>query len=308
MPYGTVLQATSFAEQKHRGQTRKDRDGTPYIVHPISVAHTLADGADIDAEDVLAAALLHDTVEDTETNPAEIESEFGTSVADMVTEVTDNKSLPKLARKRAQIEHAPSLSRGAALIKLADKYSNVYDVIHTPPPSWDTERRVQYLLWSRQVIDKCPRVHDELRHSFGKLVVDGLKTILSESGSSLEHYSFRPQFADSERFDWDVFGNRISTLPELFTYKGCQHSASVSEERVNQYGPVDYVTLRESFKGQHCDGECLTRIQVPGFDSLEFEQIESYLVDDSKRTHNYSAKLQALLRSWGIDFVYEMAY
>ena len=81
----------------------------------------------------LCAALLHDTVEDTDTTQAELEAKFGTEIASIVAEVTDDKSLPKAERKRAQIEHAAHISKKAKLVKLADKICNLRDVAHSPP-------------------------------------------------------------------------------------------------------------------------------------------------------------------------------
>ncbi|NDE55134.1 MAG: phosphohydrolase, partial [Actinobacteria bacterium] len=74
----------------------------------------------------------------------------------MVLEVTDDKSLEKNERKRLQIEHASHKSPGAALIKLADKISNVRDVGVSPPSHWDIQRRVDYLDWASAVVGALP--------------------------------------------------------------------------------------------------------------------------------------------------------
>ena len=115
----SLISATAFAAEKHRNQRRKDPEASPYINHPIALAHVLLHEAGIDDVMVLAAALLHDTVEDTDTTADELRKAFGETIADLVLEVTDDKSLPKAERKRLQIEHAPHLSPGAKLIKLA---------------------------------------------------------------------------------------------------------------------------------------------------------------------------------------------
>jgi guanosine-3',5'-bis(diphosphate) 3'-pyrophosphohydrolase len=103
----------------------------------------------------LLAAVLHDTLEDTETTPAELGARFGTEVRAMVKEVSDDKRLPKQVRKRLQVEHAPSLSKRAKLIKLADKTCNVLDVTHHPPGDWSLDRRREYLDWSAAVVAGC---------------------------------------------------------------------------------------------------------------------------------------------------------
>jgi guanosine-3',5'-bis(diphosphate) 3'-pyrophosphohydrolase len=101
---------------------------------------------------VIVAGLLHDTVEDTDTTPGEIEALFGDQIRALVEEVTDDKSLEKAERKRLQIEHAPYLSRGAKQIKLADKIANIYDVAFAPPPDWQIQRRIEYLSWADRVV------------------------------------------------------------------------------------------------------------------------------------------------------------
>jgi GTP diphosphokinase / guanosine-3',5'-bis(diphosphate) 3'-diphosphatase len=151
-----LFAALSFAAAQHRDQRRKDREASPYINHPIALAEVLARMGVTDPV-VLQAAILHDTIEDTETTPDEIEEHFGTEVRAVVEEVTDDKTLPKATRKRLQLEHAATLSDRAKLIKLADKICNVLDVTHSPPPDWDDERRRPYLDWSAGVVEQCRR-------------------------------------------------------------------------------------------------------------------------------------------------------
>jgi GTP diphosphokinase / guanosine-3',5'-bis(diphosphate) 3'-diphosphatase len=148
-----VLAASAFAAHKHRDQRRKGAEASPYINHLIAVANVLANEADITDSAILAAALLHDTIEDTDTTPKELESEFGQEIAAIVIEVTDDKSLPKMERKRLQIEHAAHLSTSAKLVKLADKICNLRDMNQSPPVDWSTERKAEYFTWAKQVVD-----------------------------------------------------------------------------------------------------------------------------------------------------------
>src|SRR5512135_2066956 len=160
-----LFKALAFAAHKHRDQRRKDAEASPYINHPIALAEVLAgEGAVADPE-VLAAALLHDTIEDTATTAEELRAEFGERIAAMVEEVTDDKALPKAERKRLQIEHAPTLSRGAKLVKLADKICNLRDVADRPPAKWDLQRRQEYFEWAKQVIDGLRGIHPALESS-----------------------------------------------------------------------------------------------------------------------------------------------
>jgi (p)ppGpp synthase/HD superfamily hydrolase len=168
-----LMGAISFAADRHRFQTRKDNYRTPYINHPIKVALTLMNkGREFDV-DLLVAAVLHDTIEDTETTAAEIEAMFGTSVMKIVLEVTDDKSLPKEERKRLQIVHASKKSTSAQKLKLADKICNVYDIIHSPPGNWTVERRLAYLFWAEQVLDGLKGANQHLEKELYDLILEG---------------------------------------------------------------------------------------------------------------------------------------
>ena len=163
--FALVLRALHFAADKHRDQRRKDVHASPYVNHPIHVAQILSE-VGVEDPEILAAAILHDTVEDTETSLGELATEFGDRVSRIVAEVTDDKSFPKQERKRLQIEHAPELSDEASLVKVADKISNVTDVISNPPPDWNDERRKEYVEWARAVVGKCRVVNQELTDRF----------------------------------------------------------------------------------------------------------------------------------------------
>ena len=166
-PISRVLGAATFAAERHRGQRRKGKDASPYINHPLALASLLAERGERDPE-LLMAALLHDTVEDTATTFEDIERSFGKAVADIVREVTDDKTLPKAERKRLQIEHAARLSRSAKLVKLADKICNVRDMAVSPPADWSLERRREYFDWAKAVVDRLRGVHPELEALFDR--------------------------------------------------------------------------------------------------------------------------------------------
>lgn len=161
-----LIDALAFAAEKHRDQRRKDAEASPYINHPIALARVLAVEGGVAERLPLIAALLHDTVEDTETSAAEIAARFGAAVAGVVMEVTDDTSLPKARRKQLQVEHAPQLSRAARLVKLADKTSNLRDVASSPPAGWGLERRREYFDWAGRVIDGLRGVHPRLEAIF----------------------------------------------------------------------------------------------------------------------------------------------
>lgn len=168
-----ILRAASFAARKHSTQRRKDRDASPYVNHPLEVAEILARHG-VDDVPVIQAALLHDAVEDTETTFEELTREFGEQVAGLVAEMTDDKSLPKHERKDLQIRHAPGLSSAAKLIKIADKICNARDVSENPPADWDLRRRVEYLEWTRAVVDGCRGVNAGLEARYHEVLDAGM--------------------------------------------------------------------------------------------------------------------------------------
>ena len=172
-----LLRTVHFAAGKHRCQRRKDHKSSPYINHPIAVAETLARVGNVTDLAVLQAGLLHDTVEDTETTPEELELEFGTEVRDLVLEVTDDKALKKGQRKQAQIEHATGLSDRAKQIKLADKICNVSDIRKSPPADWDLDRKRKYLTWSEAVVDGCRGVNVGLERRFDEVLAKAREDI-----------------------------------------------------------------------------------------------------------------------------------
>jgi len=171
------LRALNFAAKKHRNQRRKDSDQTPYINHPIAVADILLNEVGVTDEVVLMAALLHDTVEDTDTTFDELAKHFGQIVREVVAEVTDDKSLPKAERKQLQIEHAAGLSSRAKLVKLADKTANLRDIVASPPADWSAARVDEYLNWGKAVVDPMRGIHTQLESLFDQAYAQGKATV-----------------------------------------------------------------------------------------------------------------------------------
>ena len=153
---GELMRAAVFAARKHRNQRRKDQARSPYINHPLDVAAILANEAGINDLATLQAALLHDTVEDTATTLAEIAADFGAEVANLVAEMTDDKTLPSRRRKSLQIEHAPTLSAKASVVKIADKIANLRDIAANQPRGWTRQRCRTYFDWALAVVDQIP--------------------------------------------------------------------------------------------------------------------------------------------------------
>lgn len=178
------LKALNFSARKHRHQRRKDEAASPYINHPIDVANILWTVGDIHDLPTVIAAILHDTLEDTDTTPEELRATFGEEILGLVLEVSDDKSLPKQERKQNQIAHSPHLSRRAQQIKLADKISNVHDIAFAPPDRWPPERRIDYLTWAEAVIDGLRGANKKLEIYFDETLALARKKLTEESGNA----------------------------------------------------------------------------------------------------------------------------
>ena len=164
------IQALKFSAEKHTKQRRKDADESPYINHPISLVDVLVNEGGVMNYNVLCAALLHDTIEDTETSKEELLEKFGELITSIVLEVTDDKSLPKQVRKLKQIEHAAHSSHEAKLVKLADKICNLRDVLASPPSNWDQQQKKEYFSWAENVVSGVRGTNLKLEKIFDSLI------------------------------------------------------------------------------------------------------------------------------------------
>lgn len=154
-----LKKAVEFATRKHEGMKRKNKKADEYIVHPVEVMHFLQKHGIVDP-DILSAAVLHDTIEDTSATYEELKRWFGRRVADFVQEVSDDKSKPKLERKKLQLDQMGKKSFGARMIKLGDKWSNTKDLWRDPPVHWSDREVRGYMVWSERVCDQALSVGD----------------------------------------------------------------------------------------------------------------------------------------------------
>lgn len=161
-----LARAFHFAALRHAHQRRKGDAAEPYLNHLAEVADLVAEATGGRDPSLVAAALLHDVVEDTDTTLAEVAAMFGEDVAGLVAEATDDKTLPKAERKRLQVEHAPSHSRRAKVLKLADKTSNLRNLATSPPADWSLERRRDYAAWARAVVTGLRGASPQLEAQF----------------------------------------------------------------------------------------------------------------------------------------------
>ena len=172
-----LFDALAFSADRHRLQRRKGAAASPYINHPIEVARVLAHEGGVRDLGVLIAAVLHDTIEDTATTAEEIAARFGSDIAGLVLEVTDDKSLPAAERKRLQVERAATLSARARLVRLADKLCNARDMVADAPHGWSVERRRDYLDWTERVIARCRGGNPGLEAAYDQALLDARRAL-----------------------------------------------------------------------------------------------------------------------------------
>lgn len=172
-----VIRALDFAAGKHRDQRRKGSAAEPYINHLTEVARLVAEATDGKDAISVIGALLHDTIEDTKTTREKLKREFGSEVAALVVELTDDKRLPWRERKRLQVETSHSKSPRAKLIKIADKTSNLRSIIASPPLDWDARRQRDYFEWAGRVVAGCRGVNAKLETRFDEVYRAGLDTL-----------------------------------------------------------------------------------------------------------------------------------
>jgi (p)ppGpp synthase/HD superfamily hydrolase len=161
-----IFEAAMYAAEKHAAQKRKGAAAEPYINHLIEVAQLVAGSSEWLDVNLVMAGLLHDTIEDTGTTAEELEQLFGSDIAGLVVEMTDDKSLPKEVRKTLQVESAPHKSVRAQVIKLADKISNLRSLLASPPATWNTERKREYLTWAQNVVNALSAPNPILKAEF----------------------------------------------------------------------------------------------------------------------------------------------
>jgi len=177
-----VFKALDFAADRHKNQRRKGKNKIPFINHPIMVANVLIEQGGVDDPVILIGAILHDTIEDTETSQEEIAEIFGQEVVDLVLEVSDNKNLCKADRKEQQIVTAGMKSDRAKNLKIADKVCNVLDMVRFPP-NWTLKRKLEYVDWSEAVVDRLRGVNAPLEQHFDETVAYVRKRLESQRES-----------------------------------------------------------------------------------------------------------------------------
>lgn len=173
---GLLIRAAYFAGEKHRMQRRGDVEKTPYINHPLELAAILTEEAGVSDVTILCGALLHDTLEDTETTFDELKQFFGIEIASLVLEVSNDMSLSSIERRIYESRKVAELSNSAKIIKLADKLANIRDVSTMPPVGWTKEKKKEYFDFALIIADKakesCPKLFQTFSQDYKELSID----------------------------------------------------------------------------------------------------------------------------------------
>jgi (p)ppGpp synthase/HD superfamily hydrolase len=173
-----VLRAASFAAKAHRGQIRKD-GSTPYAAHPTRVAFILAVGLGVDDPEILAAAFLHDTIEDTTTDRDDIEEAFGPRVAELVAVLTKDKRLANSVREDDYFDALESASPEARLIKLGDALDNLID-----SGGIDAAKRLRTVRRARDVLERLGSELDDRGRALWAILGEAVKTAESDGAGA----------------------------------------------------------------------------------------------------------------------------
>ena len=161
-----IMRALDYAARKHAVQRRKGAAQEPYINHLAEVAYLLAEATGGSDTNLIIAGLLHDCIEDQGVTHADLAAHFGADVADLVRDVTDDKTLPKTERKRLQVEDTPHKSDRVKMLKIADKTANLRSLAVSPPSGWDRQRIRDYYAWATAVVAGCRGVNALLEEKF----------------------------------------------------------------------------------------------------------------------------------------------
>ena len=167
-----LARAADYAARQHVAQRRKGDKAEPYVNHLIEVATLLAETTSGEDVVLLMGGLLHDTLEDTDATYEDLVERFGSDVAALVAEVTDDKSLRKEERKRLQVETTARKSRRAKLLKIADKASNLRGLVRSPPSGWTEVRLRDYVVWAELVVRSCRGLNAQLEAAFDAAYAD----------------------------------------------------------------------------------------------------------------------------------------
>ncbi|MEW6536804.1 MAG: HD domain-containing protein [Candidatus Auribacterota bacterium] len=167
--FSLLLKAICLASDIHRKERRRDKDQSPYINHPVEVSKIVAEIGAIHDPKTIIAAILHDVLESSEMNEEDLASVFGTEIASIVQEVTDDMTRPRKIRKQLQIDHAAKLSPPARAIKLADKISNVQTIFHTSDEVWPVKKQKKYLSWAQKVVEQLHGTNESMETYFTDL-------------------------------------------------------------------------------------------------------------------------------------------
>ncbi len=166
---GLAEKARSFAAKAHERQVRPNKARLPFITHLEEVVLLVEESGGSDEE--IAAAWLHDVVEDTPVTLDEIAAHFGAPLAEMVDALTDPpdfSGLPTIVRKMRQAERIRSKGNDVKRVKIADQTANVRSIAADPPVTWDRKKCMDYVIGAGRIVFECLGVSEFLEEEFDK--------------------------------------------------------------------------------------------------------------------------------------------
>ncbi len=181
-----LTRALVFAAEAHANQRRKGAAQEPYMNHLVEVLDLVASATEGDDTELLIAALLHDVVEDTPVSREQLAETFGERVASIVTENSDDMSLPKDERRRQRIAAMAKKSADARIVKMADVISNLRAMAISPPAGWGADRKLGYLDGCRKLIDAGRGANADLEALFDQTAADAERSIREDAAFAID--------------------------------------------------------------------------------------------------------------------------
>jgi (p)ppGpp synthase/HD superfamily hydrolase len=162
-----IQQARDLATERHAHLHMWNAARSPVIIHIAEVARYVDTHGG--TEEMIAAAWLHDIVEDTDITLEYLERQFGSAISSLVDGLTDPPhfaALPLDQRKQMQADRLRSKSNEIKIIKICDQLSNVLRVTNDPPTDWSETTQFQYVQGARTVVDTCRGLNKALDQKF----------------------------------------------------------------------------------------------------------------------------------------------
>lgn len=163
-----TIEAAQFCSDKHRDQRRPYRTREPFVNHFLRVAGILKDHGVQDVS-VLQASLLFGVVTESYTSLRELREKFGSKVAGIVEELTEDGKVPVYLRPQKMLARTKGLSREARIVLLAHKLDTILDLLEATPPDWEVHQVESCCKWTEQVVISVSGTHAGLEKNLTDL-------------------------------------------------------------------------------------------------------------------------------------------